>query len=93
MKGGAGVCRMTIDGAGGQGNGEAHPLARVPVCSDQRHFKSVTTAHDRPVVPKITVRVKCHSCCKPLLTSIKYKVTHILYVHHQQVYKNRIVCF
>lgn len=70
MKRGAGVCGMTMDGAGGQGNRETHPLARVPVCSDQRHFRSVTTARDRPQVPKIAVRVKGHCLCMPLLTKL-----------------------
>lgn len=63
MKEGAGVCRMTMDGAGGQGNRETHPLAQVPVLSDQRRFRSVPRACHRPNVAKTTVKVKGPAAC------------------------------
>lgn len=61
---------MTMDGAGGQENGETHPLAGVPVLSDQRRFRSVLSACHRPNVAKTAVKVKGHSLCMPTLTNI-----------------------
>lgn len=67
-KGEQGSAGWQWKGAEGQGNREMHSLARVPVASDQRHFRSVPTACHRPTLVKVTV--KGHSLCMPILTDI-----------------------